>query len=53
MSKDGSVCVSEHIPLHVAHPTATGRKDRNKGEKSQSEGCSSLPKYHLLFPHSM
>ena len=29
------------------------RKDRKKGKKRQAEGWSSLPAYHLLFPHSI
>lgn len=29
------------------------RKDGNKGEKRLAEGRSSLPTYHLLFPHSI
>lgn len=29
------------------------RKDRKKGEKRLAEGWSSLPTYHLLFPHSV
>lgn len=49
----------ERIPLRVAHPVqkkktrAMDRKDRKKGGRSLAEGWSSLPTYHLLFPHSI
>lgn len=58
--KNWSACVvyfCEYISLHVARPIKeTGtmdRKDKKKGEKRLAEGWSSLPTYHLLFPHSI